>query len=110
MQADLGLGTASFEMTNAHMKDYITFLNSIDPAPGVSRPGSVTFRVTWKTAGAATVTDIPAKPFYGEHAPATARMEWSGSTTDYEFSSHPIATSSSPLGALLGRQRNGSMY
>jgi hypothetical protein len=97
-------------MTDAHMKDYITFVNSIDPVGGTPRPGSVSFRVTWQATGPVVVTDIPAKPFHGEHASAEAMMEWTGRTTEYEFASHPIGTSSAPAGALLGSERNGSMY
>ena len=37
-------------------------------------------------------------------------MEWTGRSGDYDFQSQPSETSSSPFGALLGRERNGSFY
>ncbi len=92
------------------MPDFFTFQNALlgdGPKPA---NGAVSFKVTWLTTGPAVATDIPAKPFYGEHAPAIGQMEWSGRSGDYLFQSHPIETSSSPSGALLGWQRNGSMY
>lgn len=97
-------------MRNARMPDNFTFQNALlgdgpNPAKSV-----VSFKVTWEASGPAVVTDIPSKPFHGEHAPAVGQMEWSARSGDYLFKSHPIGTSSSPSGALLGWERNGSMY
>lgn len=110
VEADLDAGTATFEMSNVHMMDYITIAAALGAGGPKPVPGYVSFKVTWNTTGPATLTDLPAKPFFGEHAPALGQMEWSGRAGVYEFQSHPIETSSSPFGALLGRQRNGSMY
>jgi hypothetical protein len=97
-------------MRDVPMKDYLTLDNAVNGGGPSPRPGSVSFRVTWTTTGPAVTTDVALKPFHGEHAPAAARMEWAGRAGDYEFLSKPIGTSSSPLGALLGRERNGSFY
>lgn len=91
------------------MKDFLTFDNAVNGGM-TPRPGSVSFDVRWTATGSAAVTDVPSKPFHGEHAPATAQMAWTGRAGDYVFASHPIGTSSSPFGALLGRERNGSFY
>ena len=92
------------------MNDYLTFDNAVNGGGPPPRPGSVSFRVTWVTTGSATIMDVPSKKFHGEHAPAEARMEWTGRSGDYDFQSQPSETSSSPFGALLGRERNGSFY
>jgi hypothetical protein len=82
---------------------------------GITTPGVVSFRVTWETTGPATVFDDPKRPLWRNTAPAMARMAWSGRSGDFEFQSHPIATSSSAtspaaIGAQLGEERNGSLY
>ena len=92
------------------MTDYLTFDNAVNGGGPPPRPGSVSFKVTWTTTGPAAITDISSKRFHGEHAPADAQMVWSGRSGDFEFHSKPIETSSSPNGALLGRERNGSFY
>jgi len=91
------------------MPDFISFDNAINGG-GPKPPGVVSFKVTWEATGPAVVNDVPTKRFHGEHAAALAQMEWSGRAGDFEFVSRPIATSSSPSGALLGTQRTGSFY
>lgn len=110
VRADLGAGAATFEMRDAPMTDYLTFDNAVNGGGPQPRPGSVSFKVTWAATGPTVVTDVVSKRFHGEHAPAAAQMAWTGRAGDYEFVSKPIDTSSSPLGALLGRERNGSFY
>lgn len=110
VDVDLGAGTATYSLTGARMPDYLTFDNAINRTGPVPRPGVVSFTVTWNTTGAAVVNDVPLKKFHGEHAPANAQMAWTGRSGDFDFVSHPIDTSVSSYGALLGRQRTGSFY
>lgn len=107
---DLHKGRAEFSLRDAHIPDFHDFVNAVSGG-GTTTPGVVSFRVTWETVGYSTVFDDPGRPLFRNTAPAIARMEWTGRSGEFEFRSHPIATSSSEAnGALLGEERNGSQY
>jgi len=75
-------------------------------------PGSVSFKVQWSGPGeSATIrSDSPAVGhFAAEFARNSAQMEWSAQVGPYQFTSAPMATSSSGW-AELGRERNGIFY
>ena len=110
VQVDLGAGTANYSLRNARMPDFHDFGNAVNGG-GITTPGVVSFKVTWEAQSAPTAVAFPTRPLWRNAAPAIARMEWSGRSGEFEFQSRPIGTSSSEgQGALLGEERNGTMY
>jgi hypothetical protein len=69
----------------------------------------VSYRVAWTATGVVNEFDNVAQQYRGELRDATAQMEWSARTPDFDFVSAPIATSTTDA-ALLGSERNGSFY
>ena len=53
--------------------------------------------------------DNVAQQFRGEFRDATAQMEWSARTVDFDLVSAPIGTSTTDA-AALGTERNGAFY
>ena len=90
------------------MKDDFDFENAVvggaNPAPG-----RVSFRVEWNATGPINEIDNAAQQFRGTFRNASAQMEWSARSVDFDFVSAPIGTSES-VAAELGVERNGSFY
>lgn len=109
VRVDLGAGTALYELRDAHPKDYITFENAIlgnGPSP---RPAVVSFKVQWTAIGPEQNFDNPAQKYRATMRNASAQMEWSARSDDYEFQSAPLASSTTDA-AQLGQESNGSFY
>jgi hypothetical protein len=107
---DLGAGTAVFELHGSRAsKDYFTFENAILGNGPNPRPALVSFRVEWTAAGPVESFDNLAQQYRGEMRQAIAQMEWSAVTPDYEFTSAPLATSTTDA-AQFGSESNGSFY
>ena len=69
----------------------------------------MSYRVEWNAVGALNAFDNPAQLFRGEFRSASAQMEWSARTVDFDFVSAPIGTSTTDA-AELGDERNGAFY
>jgi hypothetical protein len=106
---NLTTGRATMEVRNLRMKDFFDFENAIVGGGPLPVPGVVSYRVEWTAAGAINEFDNAEQQYRGRFRYAAAQMEWSARTTDYEFASAPIGTSTTD-GAQLGFERNGSFY
>jgi hypothetical protein len=109
VQVDLPAGTAVLEVDHLKETDFFTFENAIlENGPQPNRAW-VSFKVAWTASGPAADINNPAQRYRGEMSPATAQMEWSGRSGEFEFQSAPLLTSVSE-GAQLGTESNGSFY
>jgi len=106
---DLNAGQAAIEARNLHMKDYFDLENAIIGSGATPVPGRVAFRVEWNATGPINEFDNAAQQFRGTFRNASAQMEWSARSVDFDFVSAPIGTSASAA-AELGVERNGSFY
>jgi hypothetical protein len=91
------------------MKDYFDLENAIIGSGATPVPGRVAFRVEWNATGPINEFDNAAQQFRGTFRNASAQMEWSARSVDFDFVSAPIGTSVSAA-AELGVERNGSFY
>ena len=94
-----------------HLKetDFFTLENAIlenGPQPNQAR---VSFKVVWTASGPAADINNLRQRYRGKMSPATAQMEWSGRSGEFEFESAPLPTSVSES-AQLGTESNGSFY
>ena len=111
IDVDLARGAATLQATNMPILDHGDIPNALTGmAP--AKPGSVSFRVHW--SGVEPIvpirSDSPAVGhFAGEFMRNVAQMEWSAQVGPYQFTSAPMATSSS-VWAELGRERNGIFF
>jgi hypothetical protein len=97
------------EVRDLHMKDYFDIENAVIGNGAPPAPSVVSYRVEWNAIGAVNVFDNVAQQFRGEFRDASAQMEWSARTVDFDFVSAPIGTSTTD-GAELGTERNGAFY
>ena len=97
------------EVHDLHMKDYFDLENAVIGGGPRPVPSVVSYRVEWTATGLVNVFDNVAQQFRGNFRDATAQMEWSARTPDFEFVSAPLATSTTD-GAELGSERNGAFY
>jgi hypothetical protein len=109
VRVDLDDGRAVVDVRGVHMKDYFDLENATVGGGPRPAPSVVSYRVEWTAAGANNAVDNPAQLFRGDFRNATAQMEWSARTPDYDFVSAPLATSLTDA-AQLGVERNGSFY
>ena len=109
MSVDLGAGTAVLEVSDLHQKDYFTLENALLGGGPSPRPAVVSYVVRWTAHGAVHEFDNPDQQFRGSFRDATAQMEWSARTPNYDFRSAPLATSTTDA-AELGQESNGSYY
>ena len=91
------------------MKDYIDIVNAVVGGGPRPVPSVVSYRVEWSATGGVNEFDNVAQQFRGEFRNASARMEWSARTVDFDFVSAPI-TASTTDAAQLGSERNGAFY
>ena len=105
---DIASGHAVVEVRNLHMKDYFDLENAVLGGQ-TPVPGQVSYRVEWTAAGPVNEFDNVAQQFRGSFRDASARMEWSARSVDYDFVSAPLDTSESAA-AELGVERNGWFY
>jgi hypothetical protein len=109
VRVDLGSGRATVEVRNLHMKDYFEILNATVGGGPHPVPSVVSYRVEWTATGAVNVFDNVAQQFRGAFRAASAQMQWSARTVDFDFVSAPLATSTTD-GAQVGSERNGAFY
>jgi hypothetical protein len=106
---DLSTGLATIEVQDLHMKDYIEIVNAVVGGGPRPVPSVVSYRVEWNAAGTVNEFDNVAQQFRGEFRNASAQMEWSARTVDFDFVSAPLATSTTDA-AQLGSESNGAFY
>jgi len=106
---DLTNGRAIMEVRRLHMKDYFDIGNAVVGGGEAPVPAVVSYRVEWNATGVIKEFDNAAQQFRGHFRDASAQMEWSARTVDFDFVSAPIATSTTDA-AQLGSERNGSFY
>ena len=106
---DLNAGTATLEVHDLHMKDYITFENSLTDNLGPPIPAVVSFKVVWNATGPVNKFKNVAQQFRGKFRNASAQMEYTGRAGNFQFQSAPLA-SSMAVAAELGRESNGAFY
>jgi hypothetical protein len=109
VRVDVNNSGATMEVRNLHMKDYFDIENAVVGGGGRPVPAVVSYRVEWTAAGAVKTFDNPVQQFRGMFRGASARMEWSARTVDFDFVSAALATSITDA-AQLGSERNGSFY
>jgi len=97
------------EVRDLHMKDYIDLENAVIRGGPSPVPSVVSYRVEWNAIGAVNVFDNVAQQFRGEFRDASAQMEWSARTVDFDFFSAPIGTSTTDA-AEFGIESNGAFY
>jgi hypothetical protein len=109
VHVDLNNGRAIVEVRDLHMKDYVDLANAVVGGGPTPVPSRVSYRVEWNATGAVTQFDNVVQQFQGAFRTASARMEWSARTPDFDFVSAPSATSTTDA-AQLGSESNGSFY
>ncbi|MEY2433327.1 MAG: hypothetical protein QOC92_3052 [Acidimicrobiaceae bacterium] len=109
VSVDLDAGTAVLQVGDLHMKDYFTLENAVLENGRRPRPATVSYVVRWTAKGVPSAFDNPDQHFRGTFRSASAQMEWTAQTPDYDFRSSPLATSTTD-GAQLGHESNGSFY
>jgi hypothetical protein len=106
---DLSAGRATLQVRDLTTKDFVDFENAClgnGPRP---RPGKVSYVVRWTARGPVNVYDNPSQRYRASMRDATAQMEWTARTPDFEFQSAPLSTSASDY-AELGFEQNGAYY
>ena len=106
---DLTAGTATLRGRNLHMKDHHDFENSLLHNGEPATPSVVSYTVTWTATGSASPFADPALRYRGSLRPATAQMDWTARSGNFEYTSGPLATSTTDL-AWLGTESNGSYF
>ena len=109
VQVDLAAGTAVLEVHDLHIKDYLDFENSITSYLGQPVPSIVSFKVRWTASGAVNHFNNAAQKFRGTFRNATAQIEYSIRTVDFDIESGPLASSTTFV-AQVGQESNGSFY
>jgi len=111
VELDMAGASATLQATNLPVLDFGDIPNALSGARPPT-PASVSFRVQWR--GSAPVANIRVDSaaqgrWAGELIRNTAQMEWSAQSGPYQFSSAPMATSSSSW-AEMGQERNGIFF
>ena len=107
VEVNFGKGRAELRVAHAKIEDYGTFLNSLFGGP--SEPATASFEIHWAGRSPREHVVNTAGEMEGEFIRNAATMEWSATTTNYHFVSHPASTSSS-LFAEIGHERNGVFF
>ena len=92
-----------------HMPDFHDFENSVLRNGETPTPAVVSFTVEWTASGGATHFDNPDQRYRGDMRDATVLMEWTARSDIYEYTSAPLAESTSE-GAQIGTESNGSFF
>jgi hypothetical protein len=109
IEVDLAAGTATLRATDMHMKDFHDLENAILGNGETPVPAVVSFTVKWTATGGVTHFDNPAQRYRGDMRVATAQMEWTARSDIYEYTSAPLATSTTDA-AQIGEESNGSFF
>lgn len=112
IQAQLGTGDATLQVSNAAILDYGDIANALFGNGPPPIPGVVSFKVQWNGVNQRVNirnTDPVYGGFAGEFIRNTAQMQWTAQVGDLLFESDPIGTSSSSF-AEIGHERNGVFF
>jgi len=103
-----GAGTARWELTDFHTRDFHTLGNSILGGP--SDPAIVSFVMTWSGQGD-KVKQTDGETFMFDSVVSSVAIEWSATneTTGFHFQSDPASTSESEF-AAVGHEKNGRFF
>ena len=91
------------------MPDFHDFENSILGNGEKPTPAVVSFTVEWTASGSVNHFDNPEQQYRGDMRTATAQMEWTARSGIYEYTSAPLATSTTDA-AQIGEESNGSFF
>ena len=91
------------------MKDFHDFENAILGNGESPTPAVVSFTVEWTATGSVTQFENAGQRYRGNMRNATAQMEWTARSGVYEYTSAPLATSTTDA-AQIGEERNGSFF
>ena len=92
-----------------HMKDFHDLENSILGNGETPTPAVVSFTVEWTATGAVSNFNNPDQRYRAAMRTATAQMEWTARSGIYEYTSAPLATSTTDA-AQIGEESNGSFF
>ena len=106
VQVNLDSGTASFLLNNATVHDYGNIPNALVGGGPVPVPATLSFEVRWGQPRERDMVYNEEQSFIGLFARNKAQMAWSATVGNYEFTSSPLATSSSSF-AEVGYELNG---
>ena len=106
---DLTAGTATLRGRDVHMKDYHDFENSLLHNGEPPTPSVVSYTVTWNATGSASSFIDAQHQYRGDLRPATAQMDWTARSGEFDYTSAPLKTSTTDL-AWLGTESNGSFF
>ena len=109
VDVDLDAGTATYAIDDLAQWDHFDFQNAILGDGNQPRMGRVSFKVQWTGGPTIEHFDNPAQQFRGDFRIATAQMEWSGRSGEFEFQSLPLDQSTTDA-AQIGFESNGSYY
>ena len=109
IQVDLTAGTATLRANDMYMKDFHDFENAILGNGESPTPAVVSFTVEWTATGGVTQFENAGQRYRGNMRNATAQMEWTARSGVYEYTSAPLATSTTDA-AQIGEERNGSFF
>ena len=107
---DLPAGIATLHGRDLHVKDYHDFENSQLGNGETPTPSVVSFTVKWTATGAAAQFADPDHQYRGDLRPAIAQMDWTARSGIFDYTSAPLATSSTDPVAWLGTESNGSFF
>ena len=109
VQVDLSAGTARLAVDNLHMEDHYSLENSFLGDIEQPTPAVMSFTVVWNMPGSVNHYDNSAQKFRGVFSNASAQIEYSGRSGDFDFQSDPLL-SSTTVAAEIGWESNGSFY
>jgi len=108
VHVDTASQSATLEVRDLAQKDYIDLENALFGGTPAT-PGRVSFKVQWTAEGEPQTVNNAAQRYRAVVQSASAKMEWSARTADFDFQSAPLATSTTDA-AQLGEESNGSYY
>ena len=99
-----------------HMPDFHDFENAVTGNGDTPTPAVVSFTVRWTASGEVSHFDNAAQHYRAdmwtaanENASVSAQMEWTARSGIYEYTSAPLAESTTDF-AQIGTESNGSFY
>jgi hypothetical protein len=92
-----------------HMPDFHDFENSILGNGETPTPAVVSFTVRWTATGGVSHFVNPSQQYRGDVRIATAQMDWTARSGIYEYTSAPLATSTTDA-AQIGSESNGLFF
>jgi hypothetical protein len=113
VEFDLEDARASLVADDLDVEDYGNLFNALKDGP--SKPATVSFDLEWAGLVRRVKVDASNNGGFGSHdwggrfAVTGSTAKWSGSTTDFSFTSDAASTSTSVF-AILGHERNGVFF